>query len=134
MDVKKKKDLLVLFINTFLQIAKKCSLISSKRQTQFYLKQARYLTRILKDECSAYELEARELIDIIRTEEANCERQEDDSDLSKVGFESHVLRKIVEATCDSDRNGDKNGDRITTGRKSVTFDAEVHKVDSSQVY
>uniref|UniRef100_V5I8Q6 Mab-21-like HhH/H2TH-like domain-containing protein n=1 Tax=Anoplophora glabripennis TaxID=217634 RepID=V5I8Q6_ANOGL len=74
-DVYKTRALLIFFINNFIEIAKKCSQISSHRQTLLYLKQARYLTRIMKDECPALEVEEQEYVKQIQALEDECNKK-----------------------------------------------------------
>ncbi|KAJ8984938.1 hypothetical protein NQ317_012188 [Molorchus minor] len=73
-DVYKTKALLELFINDFIDIAKKSCRIGTKDQTLFYLKQAWYLTRILEDTASAFIVEGRKFKEIIAREEETCKK------------------------------------------------------------
>ncbi|KAJ8966131.1 hypothetical protein NQ314_003723, partial [Rhamnusium bicolor] len=73
-DVYKKRKLLTFFINNFIDIAKKSSEISSHKQTLFYLKQAKYLTKIMGDECPALCGEVEDFLRKIKIQEDQCNK------------------------------------------------------------
>ncbi|KAG5900497.1 hypothetical protein JTB14_010908 [Gonioctena quinquepunctata] len=72
MDLFKKRSLLTFFINAFIDVAEKSIEISTQKQTLLFLKQATYLTIILKDECSAFEDDVNEYLKKIRDLESRC--------------------------------------------------------------
>ncbi|CAH1967720.1 unnamed protein product [Acanthoscelides obtectus] len=74
LDLLKRQPLLSHFINFFIDLATKSSKISTKKQTLLYFKQARYLTRILKDEKHFME-EAEEFLDAINKTERECMKE-----------------------------------------------------------
>lgn len=126
----KTRALLIFFINNFIEIAKKCSQISSHRQTLFYLKQARYLTRIMKDECSALEVEEKEFVKQIKVLEDECNMRAVKEDSPRVvqngavHFNSNVPNRqasnSTSDTCSSTERAPRaNG--VVKPRKSVMF-------------
>lgn len=129
-DVYKTRTLLIFFINNFIEIAKKCSQISSHRQTLFYLKQARYLTRIMKDECPALEVEEKEFVKQIKVLEDECNMRAVKEDSPRVvqngavHFNSNVPNRqasnSTSDTCSSTERAPRaNG--VVKPRKSVMF-------------
>lgn len=68
-DLHKKRALLKFFIDIFLDISSKSVTFSWYRHGLLYLKQAKYLTEILKQECAAFGDEVEEIMTIINKEE-----------------------------------------------------------------
>lgn len=68
----KQRVILNFFINHFIEVAKKCRKLSTKKQSLFYLKQASYLSTILNN--TGLKEDALELLEIIKNEEENTNK------------------------------------------------------------
>ncbi|KAJ8918601.1 hypothetical protein NQ315_013106 [Exocentrus adspersus] len=126
-DLYKTRALLTFFINNFIEIARECFKLSSHKQTTFYLKQARCLTRILRDLCPAFEEEGLLFINDIKKleDENNMKAVKEDAVRRPVGngavkFASSAhFSKSVDNLCSGEQSPKVNG--IVKPRKSVMF-------------
>ncbi|KAJ8982132.1 hypothetical protein NQ317_002859 [Molorchus minor] len=131
-DIYKKRSLLRFFIDNFIDIAKKCYQISSRKQTLLYLKQAKYLTRILGEECPALTEEVEEYMRTIKSyEDKYNKRAVIDGGESPPATQEEVVvvqdnLKVLNSLSDSSNNeGVLKMNGFRPPRKSVAF-AEIH--------
>ncbi|CAG9862226.1 unnamed protein product [Phyllotreta striolata] len=115
LDIYKRRLILMFFIETFLEIAEKCLPVSSKTAT-FYIKQAFYLTRILKDESPSFAQDVLKYLGDIeelqgRLGEMETNRKLANGTLTNVKFIEEVRKT----------NGKTEFEKKKAPRKSVMF-------------
>ncbi|XP_028142295.1 uncharacterized protein LOC114336165 [Diabrotica virgifera virgifera] len=123
-NLQKKRALLKFFIDTFIEIAEKCLTISSKKNTLFYIKQAYYLSTILREECAAFAGDAYEYNEKIFELEAKCNLLEKEQTVDEIKVEFVKNPKKLNANVKHDKENSVDNGSVPP-RKSVTF-VEVH--------
>nr|CAH7757080.1 unnamed protein product [Callosobruchus chinensis] len=114
LEILKKQSLLSHFITFFIDLATKSSNISTKKQTLLYFKQARYLTRILKEEKHFME-EAEGFLSAINSKEKECMKEFKDAPAKTVTFAMSDSAVIVNS--DNGARSDFNQDNDTVKLK-----------------
>ncbi|KAG5900491.1 hypothetical protein JTB14_010902 [Gonioctena quinquepunctata] len=74
-DIYKTRNILVQFIEIFIDLARDSSRLATKDQTLFFLKQAYYLTRILENTSIELAGDVREYLKTIKAQEEDCKKR-----------------------------------------------------------